>query len=137
MAIVLSAEKCERYGSTFYKAPNWVILTPGLNGFAPASCILCGRQLPSYKAMWSTLAKIWGSAIAPALGLGYGEDGGRKRHRLSLTLPTERCDPSSDSGSPSPTMGGSGVSPNFDGETMYLVETVGRNERKGDANDMR
>ena len=47
--IVASAEESGRYGLALYKASAGAISTPGLDGFAPASCILCVRQLPSSK----------------------------------------------------------------------------------------
>ena len=61
--VVASAEKFERYGLVFYKASNGAILTPGQNGYVPAACILCIRQLPSYKALWSQMSKRWGQQV--------------------------------------------------------------------------
>ena len=67
------------HGATLVAAHSIVHdgVTPGLGGFVPASCILCVRQLPSYKVLRPTLSKRWGSTSAPVLGLGYGEKGDR------------------------------------------------------------
>ena len=74
-----SAEKCERFGMVLYKAPNGEILAPGLNEFAPASCILRAGRLPDYKGTWSTMSKQWGSTGAPMPKPGLGWRGERKR----------------------------------------------------------
>ena len=81
--VVVSAEKCERYGMVFYRAPNGVIVTTGVNGVVPPECILCVRQIPSYRVLWSTLSKRWGSASAPVIGLKFGGKSGTKRDRQS------------------------------------------------------
>ena len=76
--IVVSAERCGRFGLDSYKAADGAILTPGLRGFSPASCVLCVRQFPTYKVLWSALSKQWGSTSAPFLGPCFGErEGGR------------------------------------------------------------
>ena len=54
--IVVSAERCERFGLVFYRAANGAILTPCLKGYVPASCVLCVRQLPTNKVLWSSLS---------------------------------------------------------------------------------
>ena len=59
----------------FYMSDNGAILTHGIEGFVPTSCILRVRQLPNYKAMRSAMSKQWGSTSAPVIGRGFREKG--------------------------------------------------------------
>ena len=65
--VAVSAEKCERSGLVFHRAPNGAILTAGLDGVVPAECILCVRWVSDYAVLWSSMSRHWGSRSAPVL----------------------------------------------------------------------
>ena len=46
LIIVAPAEKCERFGMLFYRAPNGAIVTPGLNGFPTGRMRTMSRKTP-------------------------------------------------------------------------------------------
>lgn len=75
--VAVSDGKCERRVPVFYRAPNGAIMEPGINGYVPASCIICVRRLPDYKVLWSHLSKQRGSTSAPVIGTGCGSKGDR------------------------------------------------------------
>ena len=124
--VVVSAEKCERYGMAFYRSPNGVILTPGLGGFVPNECILRVRNFPNYKVLWSAMSQRWGSISAPVLGSGFGESTDRERGNDNGASPSPR--PSTAGSSTDATKR---TNQNEDGSdtTGYQVETMEQRKR--------
>ena len=77
--VVVSAEKCERFGLVFHRASNGVILTNGGDdGYVPPESVLCVRQLPEYNVLWSAMSWTWRSLLGqetdvPAVSSGLGD----------------------------------------------------------------
>ena len=127
--IVLSAEKCERCGMEFYRAPNGAILTTGLNGLPPASCVQCVRRLPDYKVLWLTMSKQWGSMSATVLIPLFGDKGGRKRHLQTLEVQWKSPNTPDFSRNDNAPKSFHAYRSYSAAETTYLVETRGRRKR--------
>ena len=124
--IVVSAEKCARFGMVCYRASNGAILGPGLGGVVPTECILCVRRLPDYAVLWSPLSQRWGSESAPLLGAMFTAGGESKRMCDRLEAPRRVMDSARSSAAASPQ-----VNPYTDDldTPCYTVETMEKRKK--------
>ena len=123
--VVVSAEKCDRFGLVCYRAANGVISTPGVDGVVPAQCILCVRRVSDYAALWFSLSQRWGSRSAPALGSNFGSRTD-VRNENRRTTPRRALGPASSSRDPHTR---TGVLAEDEDAPTYRVETTEQRSR--------
>ena len=122
--LVVSAEKCERFGLVFYRASNGVILTPGVDGMVHPQFILCVRRVSDYSLLWSALSQRWGSSSAPVLGARFLHGAGNQGETVNSSIRRDR-EPASSSGWPYTRSG----AVTDDGNVSTLVEGRERHKR--------